>query len=100
MSDKEFRVRNGLVVGNNVLVANVTSNTFTVSGSVGIGTSSPAYKLDIVNAGALATRLYNNASSSGDIQFQTQDTAKSFGYGQDASGGYIYGSGEIGRAHV
>ena len=34
MSDKEFRVRNGLIVGNNIFVANVTSNTVTVSGTI------------------------------------------------------------------
>ena len=34
MSDKEFRVRHGLVVGNNVLVANVTSNTVTIQGTI------------------------------------------------------------------
>lgn len=61
MADKEFRVRHGLVVGNNVLVAN------SVTGNVGIGVANPQYTIDIVgtinasnilvNGGAVAANL-------------------------------------------
>lgn len=65
MTDKEFRVRHGLVVGNNVLVANVTSNTLTVSGIINAaviqvnGTTIPS--------GAVSNLIFDTANAAFDV---------------------------------
>lgn len=80
MIDKEFRVRNGLVVNNTLITANVTT------GNVGIGTSSPGYKLDVVGTINAANVLVNGAPITGGAgYFQGNSGDKG-----DASGADIF----------
>ena len=57
MSNKEFQVRHGLVVNNNVLVAN------TVTGRVGVGTTSPSYPLVVSDGGAKGIEFIPNSDT-------------------------------------
>ena len=63
-------------------------------GNIGIGTTSPAYKLDIVNAGITAARIQNTASTL-DAYLITQNTLGSTFFGINSTGGYIYNSSAI-----
>ena len=55
------------------------------SGYVGIGTTSPSYKLDVVNAGGLVARIYNTASTNVALLL-TQNTVGSGYFGMDSTG--------------
>lgn len=58
MANKEFQVRHGLAVNNNVLVAN------TVTGNVSIGSNTASYKLDVAGTvRANRLRTWNSASN-------------------------------------
>jgi hypothetical protein len=59
------------------------------AGNVGIGTSSPAYKLDVVAAGGVTARVQNTASTA-DAYFLAQNTLGSGFFGINATGPYIY----------
>ena len=59
------------------------------STGLGIGTSSPAYKLDVVAAGGVTARIQNTASTA-DAYFLAQNTLGSGFFGINATGPYIY----------
>ena len=52
--------------------------TFQGGGNVGIGTSSPGTKVDIVNNTAVYTRAYNTNATAGNAGFICQNSAKSY----------------------
>lgn len=58
-------------------------------GNVGIGTTTPYYKLDVVNAGPNSIRVLNTANTS-DAYLLAQNTLGSTFFGINATGGYIY----------
>ena len=61
MSTKDFQVRHGLVVNNNVLVANVITNR------VGVGTSDPQHLLDVAGTVNVQTIFINGSNIVSDI---------------------------------
>ena len=82
MSNKEFFVRNGLIVGNNVLTVNVMTNTVLVNGSNigsgggggGSGTGVDANgNLLVPNTLTANTVLAGNISTTGDMTFVTAE---------------------------
>jgi hypothetical protein len=67
----------------------ITSMTINPSGNIGIGTTSPGHKLDIVNAGGTSLRLANTANSS-DSFIQYDNTATNFSVGVGSAGWFFY----------
>ena len=61
----------------------------TTLGLVGLGTTTPAHKLDIANAGGVSLRL-NNTSSSADSFIQYDNTATNFSVGVGSNGWFFY----------
>ncbi len=66
----------------------------TSGGNVGIGSTSPAYKLDVVNAGVNTIRVQNTSNTS-DAYLIAQNTLGSTFFGINATGGYIYNGGAL-----
>lgn len=64
------------------------------SGNLGVGTSSPGYKLDVAAAGESCVRV-QNTSSSADACLQAQNTLGSGLFGINATGQYMYTSSAI-----
>jgi hypothetical protein len=62
--------------------------TLDASGNLGIGTTSPAQKFHISNAGG-AIGLIQNTASSVDTRFRCQNLTSSFEMGHDSTGGYL-----------
>jgi len=68
--------------------AGTTALTVDTSQNVGVGTTSPAYKLDVQNAGGLSVRV-NNTSSTSPAQFRSTNTLTTVNFGVDSTGGYV-----------
>lgn len=90
MSDKDFKVRNGLMVGNSVLIANTLGlfvNTFlTVNSTVvyttaklGVNTTAPSVSLHVAANDGIQIPLGNTtqrpSSSNGVFRYNTDDNA-------------------------
>lgn len=65
----------------------VAKNYF--AGNVGIGTSSPAQKLDVAAAGTVTIRA-QNTSTNADANFQAQNSVGAALFGVNATGQYLY----------
>jgi hypothetical protein len=77
---------------NNATLRNVISsngNSYFNGGNVGIGTSSPAYKLEVSNAGQNFVR-FSNTSSSADVGLYLTNTVVNGYFGINASEAYVY----------
>lgn len=66
-----------------------TALTVTNAGLIGIGTTSPAYKLDIKNAGTFSGLNIQNTSSTGVTNAFIQNTAQSLSFGVSPSSSFI-----------
>jgi len=93
-ADQMILTSSGLEVKQSQLIgyssyAGIGTNGLAVAGNVGIGTSSPAYKLDVAaTSGACVIRSY--ASASADSYLETKSSTGSAIYGIDATGAYVY----------
>jgi hypothetical protein len=67
----------------------VNALTITSAGNVGIGTTSPTYKLEVTNSTSVSMRL-NNTGDSTDSFIQYDNTGSSFSVGAGANGWFFY----------
>lgn len=65
--------------------------TLNTSGNLGIGTTVPGVKLDVVSAGTVTARVYNTASNA-DANFRAQNTVATGYFGVNSVGQYMYTS--------
>jgi len=88
-------VANGIVnattTGLGLAVAGSTKVNVLASGNVGIGTSSPSYKLDVQKAGSNYQRTYNTLNNT--AGWIAQNTTTSSEFGIDATGAYVAANG-------
>ncbi len=69
----------------------ITAMTMLSSGNIGIGTTSPSYKLEIANSTSVSLRL-NNTGDTTDSFIQYDNTSTSFSVGAGANGWFHYTS--------
>ena len=97
---------NGLVIGtgtNDPLIfgQNDTESMRLTSTGLGIGTSSPGFKLDVNGTFGLGTGQTGNIgvfganTATGDTYFKLRNTAGAFDIGTSATGHYFYGQGSL-----
>lgn len=68
------------------------------SGNVGIGTTSPNYKLDIQNTATTALRVYNSTATNGVLL--TQDTSGNSGLNNQGNGYFLFGTNNTERMRI
>ena len=71
---------------------------FDTFGNVGIGTSSPNYKLDIQNTATTALRVYNLTATNGVLL--TQDTSGNSGLNNQGNGYLLFGTNNTERMRI
>jgi len=75
--------------------------TLDASGNLGVGTTSPSFKLDVNGTFGLGTGQTGNIgvfganTATGDTYFRLRNTAGAFDIGTSATGHYLYGQGSL-----
>ena len=78
--------------------AGTTAMTIDTSQNVGIGTTSPNYKLDIQNTATTALRVYNSTATNGVLL--TQDTSGNSGLNNQGNGYLLFGTNNTERMRI